>query len=208
MKHDIVPTMKKLMILLMLLVFAALPAAAQSHREFGIVIGAATRHLQTRFQAEDKNPPAAGWIDDELDLSNSSVTLFYGMKLDDSTFLKFKAGRIEAPLRRKTGETTIDGVKHDLTTDEPGEVQHAEVAVEYRFSEAFGSTSLFGGVGVYRSSGDVVQSEADWGYHFGVNADFPMSRRYGFVLEGAYHWTYAQYRPRHMTLGGGVRFSF
>lgn len=207
MKRDIVRTMKKPMILLMLLVFAALPAAAQSDREFGIILGASTRHLQTRFQVEDK-VTADGWLDDELGLDHSSVTLFYGLKIDDSTFLKFKAGRIEAPLRYKTGETTIDGKVHDLTADEDGEVQHAEASVEYRFSEAFGSTSLFGGVGVYRSSGDVVQGEADWGYHFGVNADFPVTRRYGIVLEGAYHWTYAEYRPRHMTLGGGVRFSF
>jgi hypothetical protein len=207
MKHDIVPTMRKPMILLMLLVFAALPAAAQSNGEFGILIGGATRHLQTRFQVEDK-VNGDGWLDDELNLDHSSVTLFYGLKIDDATFVKFKAGRIETPLRYKTGETTIDGEKHDLTADEDGEVQHAEVSVEYRFSEAFGSTSLFGGVGVYRSSGDVVQSEADWGYHFGVNADFPMTRRYGIVLEGAYHWTYAEYRPRYMSLSGGVRFSF
>jgi Outer membrane protein beta-barrel domain len=208
MKRDIVQTMKKPMILLMLLVLAALPAAAQSHREFGILIGAATRHLQTSDTREDV--PGGGWGDDELNLSNSAVTLFYGLKIDDATFLKFKAGRIEAPLRYKTGEVVdpTDGETRDLTVDEEGEVQHAEVSVEYRFSEAFGMTSLFGGVGVYRSSGEVVKGEADWGYHFGVNADFPITRRYGFVLEGAYHWTYAEYRPRHMTLQGGLRVSF
>lgn len=206
MKHDIVPSMKKPMILLMLLLLAALPAAAQSNHEFGAVIGGATRNLQTRFQVEDQ--ANGGWLDDELNLEHSSVTLFYGLKLDDSTFIKFKAGRIETPLRFKTGETTIGNDPHDLTADEDGEVQHAEVSVEYRFHEAFGMTSLFGGLGVYRASGDRVQSEADWGYHFGVNADFPITRKYGFVLEGAYHWTYAEYRPRYLTLGGGVRFSF
>lgn len=206
MKHDIVQTMRNPMILLMLLLFAALPAAAQSNREFGIVVGASSRHLQPNA-TEDTT--AGAFLDDELNLSHNVVELFYGLKLDDSTFLKFKAGRIETPLRYTTREVTnADNTVTRFAVDEEGEVHHADVVVEYRFSEAFGSTSLFAGIGGYRASGDHVKSEADWGYQAGVNADFPITRHYGILVEGAYHWTHAEYRPKYLTLTGGVRFSF
>ena len=42
----------------------------------------------------------------------------------------------------------------------------------------------------------------------GVNSDFPISRRYGVLLEAAYHWTHAEFQPRYLTLGAGLRVSF
>lgn len=193
------------MILLMLLVFAALPAAAQSNAEVGIVVGASSRHLQSTA-AEDA---AGAFLDDEINLSHNVAELFYALKMDESTAIKFKAGRIETPLRYTTREeNNADGTVTRFAKDEEGEVQHASIVAEYRFSEAFGTTALFGGIGVYRQSGDHVKSEADFGYQLGVNADFPITRRYGFMLEGAYHWTRAEYNPKYLTIGGGVRFSF
>lgn len=206
MKHDIVLTMKKPMILLVLLVSTALPALAQSDREFGIVVGTAKRGLEASALAVNEGD----FLDDQFGLDNSSFELFYGMQLDDATFLKFKIGRMETPVRMKTGETTIQpGDKVvDTAVDIAGEVQHIDAVIEYRFSEAFGSTSLFGGVGLYRQSADGVETDSNYGYSAGVNADFPMSRKYGLVLEAAYHWTQAEYRPKYLTIGGGVRFSF
>lgn len=205
MKHDIVRTMKKPMILLVLLVFMALPALAQTDREFGLVLGAAKRGLE----ASAKEMTPGDFLDDQFKLSNSSVELYYGMKLDDATVLKFKVGRLETPVRQTTGETTLaDGKVVPTAIDIEGEVQHIDAVIEYRFSEAFGSTSLFGGVGLYRQSAEGVKSEADYGFMAGVNADFPMTRRYGLLLEATYHWTQAEYRPKYVTVGGGVRFSF
>lgn len=205
MKHDIVPAMRKPMILLVLLVFTALPALAQSDREFGFLFGVAKRGLEGSALEVNEGD----FLNDKFKLSSSSFELYYGMKLDDATMLKFKAGRLETPVRKTTGEATLEnGVKVPTAIDIEGEVQHVEAVIEYRFSEAFGSTGLFGGVGMYRQSAEGVDSEADYGFNFGVNADFPMSRKYGFVMEATYHWTQAEYRPKYVTVGGGVRFSF
>jgi hypothetical protein len=205
MKHDIVLTMKKPMILLVLLVFTALPALAQTDREFGIILGSAKRGLE----ASAKEVTEGDFLDDQFKLSNSSVELYYAMKMDEATLLKFKVGRLETPVRKTTGTTTLDDGKVVPTAiDIEGEVQHIEAVIEYRFSEAFGSTGLFGGVGLYRQSAEGVESEADYGFLAGVNADFPMSKSYGLVLEATYHWTQAEYRPKYVTIGGGVRFSF
>ncbi len=38
--------------------------------------------------------------------------------------------------------------------------------------------------------------------------DFPLSRRYGVVVEGTYHWVNYHYRPRYLTLTGGLRITF
>jgi hypothetical protein len=204
--HGIVRDMKKPMILLVLVAFSALPALAQSNREFGFVFGAAKRSLAN----EAKEEPLAPFLSDSFKLSNSSVELYYATKLDDSTYFKVKAGRLETPVRFTTREIKdAEGhVVDRFATDVEGEVQHIDAVIEYRFSEAFGTTGLFGGVGVYRQTGEGVDAEADYGFNFGVNADFPITRQYGFVLEGTYHWTRAEYRPKYMTIGGGLRFSF
>jgi len=193
------------MILLMLLVFAALPAAAQSNHEFGIVVGASTRNLQSTGTEDG----AGAFLDDELNLSHNVIELSYGLKLDDQTWIKVKAGRIETPIRFTTREVANnDGTVTRFAKDEEGEVQHVSLVAEYRFSEPLGSSSIFAGIGAYRHSSDSAKSEADFGYQFGVNADFPITRNYGFVVEGAYHWTRAPYNPKYLTVGGGVRFSF
>jgi hypothetical protein len=84
------------------------------------------------------------------------------------------------------------------------------MAIEYRFREPYGTTGLFGGLGFYRQSADdpEVKSTSDWGYHAGVSADFPLSKRYGVILEGTYHWSRAEFRPRYLTVGAGFRIAF
>jgi hypothetical protein len=89
-----------------------------------------------------------------------------------------------------------------------GEIQHIEANVEYRFSEPFGTTGLFAGIGFYRQSGDDSESTTNYGVNGGVNADFPLSRRYGIVVEGTYHWTSADFQSRYMTVAAGLRVSF
>jgi hypothetical protein len=198
--------MKKPMILLVLLVAGALPAIAQSNRQFGFLVGASKRSLDSSATPES----STAYLDDEFNLSNNSVEFFFAMDLDDSTRFRIKAGRLESPVRFTTKETldANGNVTESFARDVEGEVQHIDALIEYRYSEAYGSTGIFGGVGLYRQSGEGFETEANYGWQVGVNADFPLSRRYGVVLEGAYHSTKADYRPKYMTLSAGMRFSF
>ena len=52
------------------------------------------------------------------------------------------------------------------------------------------------------------QTETNYGFLGGINGDFPITRRTGFIAELTYHWINYDYKVRYLTLGGGLRFSF
>jgi Outer membrane protein beta-barrel domain len=195
----IVPAMKRTSLLLALIVLIALPAVAQSN-ELGIVVGGSRRFV-------DGAPKEAGveFDDSTFSLSNNSFDLFWGIQMEPDLYLKFKGGRIQGPV---AVGYTIPGDDKLYRKDVEGEVQHIEANVEYRFDEPYGSTGLFGGVGYYRQTASGSDSTANYGVNGGVNADFPLSRRYGIVLEGTYHWTNSHFQSRFMTAGVGLRVSF
>ena len=85
---------------------------------------------------------------------------------------------------------------------------HVEAIVDYRFSEAFGSAGIFGGLGMYRTSAPGVADDTNGGLTAGANADFPLSKRYGIMVEGSYHWLHTAVHQRFITLTGGLRISF
>lgn len=179
--------------MLALTIAGALPAAAQS-TEFGILLGGSSRASVKGTQtATDEN------VDTGFSFSNSSVDLYYSRQLDPDTNFKIKAGRIN------TAVSFADANGGRIDAD--GELQHVDGLIEYRFSEVFGSTGLFAGVGLYRAEGG-NRSETDYGFSGGVNADFPLSRNYGVIVEGTYHVTNLEFRPRYVTVSGGLRFSF
>ena len=192
----IVRAMKRFPIFLVLLVSGALPLFAQS-TEFGFVAGASRRFV-------DNADPAEGTelLDSELSLSNNSFELFWGVRTEEDVFLKVKLGRIETPIafEEKVGEERL---RRDLE----GEVQHASAVIEYRFSEPYGSTALFGGLGIYRQTAEGADARHDFGWNAGLNADFPISRRYGFLVETTYHWARGDFRARYWTIGAGLRLS-
>lgn len=195
----IVPAMKRTCLAIALTLFGALPVLAQSN-EFGVIVGGSRRFV-------DGAPQATGeeFDDSNFSFGNNAVDLYWAMRLDDDTFLKFKGGRIQTSV---PVAYEIPGIDETFRRDRDGEVQHAEMNVEYRFSEPYGSTGLFAGIGMYRQTADGEESSTNWGFNAGVNADFPLSRRYGIVLEGTYHWNRADFQPRYLTLGGGLRVSF
>lgn len=195
---SIVPAMKRLFLIALLLTMGALPALAQS-TEFGFLIGASRR-----FVADAPKDGEDAFLDSDFSLENSSVDLFWSLRMEQDVWLKLRGGRIETQVAHVTGELDGEPVRRDTQ----GEVQYLSAQAEYRFSEPYGSSALFGGIGIYRQSAPDVDSVTDWGLNFGVNADFPITRRYGVVVEGVYHWTQAEFRPRYMTLGGGLRISF
>ena len=198
-RSHIFAPMKKAAFLLLLLAVPALPSFAQTtFSEFGITLGG------TRRTGSNDNLPAGTSVDGGFSFENSSVEIYYGVELEPGSMFKLKAGRMETPV---TFEEDVNGVEVQQVYDD-GRVEHVSGVVEYRFSEAFGSTSLFGGVGMYRHSADGAGSSTDYGFSGGINADFPLSRRYGIKVEGTYHWVNSDYRPRYLTVGAGLRVSF
>lgn len=192
----ILPAMKKTAILLAVLVLGALPAAAQS-TEFGVLFGGSARSTDSSTVEEN--------LDDDFSLSRNSVEFYYGVEIDPGTMFKLRVGRIETPV----GVPTIEGARRDVE----GEVEHLDAIAEYRFSEPFGSAGLFAGIGLYRQTGTVGTgleevSETDYGFLAGVNADFPLSKRYGIIVDATHHWTKLPFKPRFLTVSGGLRLRF
>jgi hypothetical protein len=174
--------------------------AAQT-TEFGVLFGGSKRVVKAPRDLDIslQNPG--------FKLSNSSVDLYYAVQLDPGSYFKVQVGRIEGPVvfrdRVQDGGATVTH-----TTELEGQVQHVEGVVEYRFSEAFGSTGLFAGVGMYRTTASGHSSTADYGFPLGVTTGFPLSSRYGVIVAATYHITNADLRPKYLTISGGLRIGF
>lgn len=190
--------MKRILIVLALIVMTA-PAFAQS-TEFSIITGASRRFVDgAPHESED------AFIESNLSLENNFVDLSWGLNVDPDTWIKFKAGRIETPV---AFAYRPEGSDEDNRIDAEGEVQHIEMNAEYRFSEPFGSSGIFAGLGLYRQSAEGFDADVNYGFNAGVNADFPLSRRYGVVVEATYHWVRTDFSPRFLTVGAGLRVGF
>jgi hypothetical protein len=200
----IVPAMKRTLFLAGLLL-GALPLFAQSN-EFGFVVGGSRLFVD----GADREP-GVEFGDSNFSFGNNSFDLFWATQMEPATWIRVKVGRIETivPVAYEGPDNNDEGTEPNLyRRDEDGEVQHAEVNVEYRFSEPYGSTGVFAGLGMYRQSVPDFDSTTSWGFNAGVNADFPITKRYGVVLEAAYHWNRTDFQPRYLTVGGGLRISF
>lgn len=207
----IVPAMKRTLFLVALLVGSAAPMFAQSTNEFGFIVGGSRRFIDDAVSLAD--PPESDFIESNFSFSNNSLELYWAMPIEEDLYLKFKGGRIETEIGipgLTPNPTAPNDRSKDLLTrrDVQGEVAHVETLVEYRFDEPFGSSGLFAGLGYYRLSAEDEESQSNWGVTAGVNADFPISRRYGVVIEGSYHWTRTDLQARYLTIGGGLRVSF
>jgi hypothetical protein len=211
--------MKRAIFLTALMLTAAAPALAQS-TEFGILFGGSRRFISGGLGELTPDPtddPAARvpFLDNELKLSNSAIDLYWAIELEEDTRFKVKVGRIETPVAFAIANPNFDEDDADnpdqprnFRRDVEGEVQHVSAVIEYRFDEPYGSTALFGGLGLYRQTGEGVDSENDYGFQVGLNADFPITRKYGVIVEGTYHWSRGAFSPRYLTLTGGLRLAF
>ena len=183
--------MKKTSILLALLVFSALPAAAQ-HNEFGALIG----YSKAMKSGAGKSSFESGMRE-----------LYYSMELEPATFFRIELGRMQVKTALPTG---VDPNTHKtiFDIDPNGTIEHADGVIEYRFSEAYGYTGLFAGAGLYRQKTN-GREESDYGFQGGISALFPINRTYAVAVEGAYHWVNVYTpRPRYATLGAGLRIAF
>jgi hypothetical protein len=200
--------MRKIALPLAFLLLPAMPAFAQTS-EFGLLIGGSKRLIS-------KSDQAAGLgISDNFKFSNSDREVYYGVQLDPGTFFKIKAAQIEGPAAFQY--TTATGTAR--TDVKKGKIEHVDAVIDYRFSEPFGSTGIFAGVGLYRQQASITdtavpveqrgnQTETNYGFLGGINGDFPITRRTGFIVEATYHWINYNYKVRYVTLAGGLRFTF
>jgi hypothetical protein len=181
------------------MVLGALSASAQT-TEFGVMAGGSMRFVDGAPQED-----GVEFADSNFSLQNSVFEMYWATQLEPEVYLKIKGGRIETQI---AVPYEVEGEDELFRRDEEGEVQHAEINVEYRFSEPYGRTGLFAGVGFYHQSAPDSDSSTNYGVNGGVNVDFPLSRRYGILLEGTYHWTNSRFQSRYMTATAGVRVSF
>jgi hypothetical protein len=191
--------MKRTSILLALMLLGALPAFSQSS-ELGVLVGGSRRFIDGANKED-----SVTFDDSTFSLSNNVFELYWGVQIEPDVWIKVKGGRIETPV---AVAYTIPTSTKTFRRDVEGEVQHAELNVEYRFSETFGSTGLFAGLGYYRQTAPDSDSESNFGANAGVNAIFPVTRRYGVVVEGTYHWSNAPFQARYMTATAGLRIGF
>jgi hypothetical protein len=212
----IVARMKKTACLLVFSLLAALPALAQSS-QFGFLLGGSKR------LASEQDVDAGGGrgVNNNWQFGDSVKEVFYSIELEPGTMFKIKAGQITAPgaFRVHTTSGQNPQVTEGRVDLQDTKTDHVDALIDYRFSEAFGSTGLFAGVGYHRAHGtfdaasgvvteDRSASETNYGFSGGVNGDFPISKRYGVVAEATYHWVNYHYRPRYITLTAGLRISF
>ena len=194
----IVPRMIRIASAIALTLLVSASAFAQTS-EFGFMLGGNKRLISSNDEQEGVG------VSDNFSFGNAVREIYWAVDIEQGTRFRIKAGTLEGPVAFR-----IDDVRTDI---EDGQVDHVDALIDYRFSENFGSTGLFAGAGLYRMKanlpgGGESQSETNYGLSAGVNADFPITRRWGFIAEVAYHHINFEYKPRYITLSGGLRFAF
>lgn len=120
--------------------------------------------------------------------------IFFSTDTDPATTLKLKAGHISLDEKR-------DGADFTRRLD------YVDVLVVYKLDQVWGSSGLFGGVGLYRQHLD-SGSDTNYGYTFGVDGTFPVTRRLAFLAEAAYHSARFQDRATFVTVTAGLKLNF
>jgi hypothetical protein len=219
----IVAAMKKPAVFLLFFLVAA-PAFAQSGQQFGILIGGVKRLYSGHDKlATTSNSAGLTFEDLPIDryrLAHGTREIFYGVQIEPAVLFKIQAGEwdtdvgvVESGLDRHTDPPTKIG---DTSMPRKGKIRHADAIIDYKFTEPFGTTGIFAGLGIYRWSADGpppdqfhdVPTASNYGYTFGVNGEFPFTKRYAFMVEGAYHWINMSSPVRYVTLSGGLRIGF
>jgi hypothetical protein len=193
--------MKKSAVLLLFFLVAA-PAFAQTGEQFGILLGGAKRLYSGRDR--DKFPDLPS---DRFRLSHGVREAFFAVQVEPAVLFKIQGGQ---------WDTDVGIVQADpAMKPRSGHVEHVDGIIDYKFTEPFGTTGLFAGLGLYRWSAPApaagetdIATETNYGYVFGVNGEFPMTKRYAFMVEGAYHWVNMPSPVRYVTLTGGIRVGF
>ena len=210
--------MKKPALLLIVLAFSTLPAFAQIFTgptsEFGVMFGGSKRLASGKETAANgqTTEPLAPIRNTGFSFRNSVKEIYYSVAIEPDTRFKIKVGEIAAPISFEvasavpaSGSGSAGTVRHNYAK---GTIQHADAIIDYRFTEPYGSTGLFAGIGLYRQTHAGEADESGYGFSGGVNGDFPITRRVGFVAEATYHRVFFNFKTAIVTVSGGLRFSF
>lgn len=212
----IVPAMMKKALALVLFTLVATPLLAQT-TELGFSFGGGSRRTTSADQNADTHQTDSFSPLAKTDLWKLDDTVkeaYIAIQLEPGTRFKIKAGQMDTTTvffdkdkaKRDggdTGKSNFDNARRHFD----GKLEHIDGIIDYRFSEPYGSTGLFAGVGMYRQTGGGF-SETNVGAQAGVNADFPLSPRYGIVLEATYHFVRFDIDARYITGTAGLRISF
>jgi len=210
--------MKKPGFFLLLLLFAVPSFAQSTGQSFGFLIGGSER----LYSHSDKGSRDAYCAqspvpaDCPVDLPGSNIRLadrdikaFYQIELEPQTYFRIEAGQINSDVGGVfPNPKATTPHPQDFRAPVKGHIEHVDGVVQYSMSEPFGKTGIFAGLGMYRISASSIASETSYGYTFGVNGDFPITRKYGFVAEGSYHWLNTATKARYISLTGGLRINF
>lgn len=176
----IVPAMYRRSVRFAFVLLLALPALGWAQpSQFGVLAGGA-QSMEDGF---------------ELDFGDGVREVFFGARIDVDAMFNVKLGQVDTAV----GPT-------GLPTDD-GKVEYVLGQVEYKFDEIWGSSSIFAGPGAYRGRADDLE-ETNFGLAGGVNASFPVTRRFALLLELSYHWVNFEENYTFVTATGGLRVSF
>lgn len=196
--------------MLVFLTFVAVPLFAQTS-EFGFLFGGGNR--RTTGDDQNADPNQTGSLSQlaktqRWKLDDTVKEAYFAIQLEPGTRFKIKVGQMDTTTvfidkAKAASDTNKDNARRHFD----GKLEHLDALIDYRFSEPFGSTGLFAGIGMYRQTGGGF-SETNVGASGGVNADFPLSPRYGIVLEAAYHYARFDIVSHYVTGTAGLRISF
>lgn len=203
----------------LLFLLVAIPAMAQeTNQSFGFLIGGSERLYshsdkasRDAYCAQTPAPPdcPVSLPGSNFRLSDRDFEVFYQIELEPQTEFRIEAGQINSDIGGNFPNPNASTPHpQDFKAPVKGHIEHADGIIQYSVSEPFGKTGIFAGFGMYRWSAPSVASETNYGYTFGINGDFPITRKYGFVAEGSYHWMNMSVKSRYITLTGGLRINF
>jgi len=205
----IVAAMKKPACFLLFLLFTVPAVAQQTGAQFGFMIGGSERlythsdkATRDQFCKDNPNLPCPSLPGSNIRLGDRDFEMFFAVELEPATQFKIRAGQINTDVGGNLESST------DFALPTKGHIEHADGIVQYNIAEPFGRTGIFAGFGMYRTGGNNIASETNYGYTFGVAGDFPITRRYGFVAEGSYYWINNDHPIRLITVTGGLRVNF
>lgn len=136
-----------------------------------------------------------GPVDGEIG-EHTDVELQLGYDINSRDLFVLRVGRLD-----------LDGSDDLFASD--GELSYVTATGEYRLPEDFYLGGLFLGLGYYDLQTDFgFVDDSAFGFTVGVNGEFPLSDRWGILVEFTGHWADLEAENLWVMATAGVRFSF
>jgi hypothetical protein len=142
-----------------------------------------------------------GSLDSDTDdaLDHDALQASFGMVTNERTLVSVRVARIEL------GDPDFEGLFD-------AELEYANVAGEYRFSQGYYDFGFYLGLGAYRLTGDVAggeERETSLGLALGLVGDFDLTRHLAITVETSAHYAFFDQRSEiYASAVGGLAFRF